>query len=194
MTDPALPFPLGRSLLGLASLAHMDEHLDEAWELAQDGLAVLDDYGDRVGSAAALEQIAGLAAALNEPERALRLIGAAQRFHTESGIVRFPSEAEYFGRARAAAETAVAPTDASVCWDAGKELSLADAVSYARRGRGDHRRPDIGWASLTPVERDVVRLVADGHANAEIGRRLFISVNTVKKHLSHVYEKVAVGL
>ena len=40
--------------------------------------------------------------------------------------------------------------------------------------------------------RDIVRLVAEGYANAEIGQRLFISVNTVKKHLSHVYAKVDV--
>ena len=42
------------------------------------------------------------------------------------------------------------------------------------------------------MERDVVRLVAAGHSNAEIGQRLFISVNTVKKHLSRVYVKVDV--
>jgi DNA-binding CsgD family transcriptional regulator len=69
---------------------------------------------------------------------------------------------------------------------------LAEAVAYARRGRGVRQRPQIGWGSLTPMERDVVRLVAAGHSNAEIGQRLFISVNTVKKHLSHVYAKVDV--
>ena len=37
-----------------------------------------------------------------------------------------------------------------------------------------------------------MRLVAEGHTNAEIGQRLFICVNTVKKHLSHVYTKVDV--
>ena len=91
-----------------------------------------------------------------------------------------------------AAQAALDPTDATACWDAGGELSLADAVAYARRGRGERQRPQIGWASLTPVERDVVRLVAEGHTNAEIGQRLFICVNTVKKHLSHVYAKVDV--
>ncbi|MEX1077747.1 MAG: LuxR C-terminal-related transcriptional regulator [Homoserinimonas sp.] len=191
-TGPALPFPLGRSLLGLATLAQFDDHLEEAWELAQDCLAILDDYGDRVGTAAALEQLAGLATALGDPERGLRLLAASQRFHEESGIVRFPFEADCFDRACDAAKMALGLPEAGACWDAGKELSLADAVSYARRGRGERRRPNTGWGSLTPVECDVARLVADGHANAEIGRRLFISVNTVKKHLSHVYEKVAV--
>jgi DNA-binding CsgD family transcriptional regulator len=43
------------------------------------------------------------------------------------------------------------------------------------------------------VERDVVRLVAEGRTNAEIGQRLFISANTVKKHLTHVYAKLDVN-
>jgi DNA-binding CsgD family transcriptional regulator len=37
-----------------------------------------------------------------------------------------------------------------------------------------------------------VQLVAQGHTNAEIGKRLFISVNTVTKYLSHAHAKVDV--
>jgi DNA-binding CsgD family transcriptional regulator len=179
-------------LLGLAGLAREDEDLDEAWEQAYDSLAVLDDYGDRVGAAAALEMIADLGVALDEPERSLRLLAASQRFHTDTGIARFPLQADRFDRVRNTAQIELDTTDATACWDAGSQLSLAEAVAYALRGRGKRQRPRIGWASLTPVERDVVRLVAAGHTNAEIGQRLFISVNTVKKHLSHVYTKVDV--
>jgi hypothetical protein len=32
-------------------------------------------------------------------------------------------------------------------------------------GRGQRKRPASGWASLTPTERDVVRLVSEGLAN-----------------------------
>ena len=191
-TDPRIPLPLGRSLLGLAVLAKRDGDLDEAWELAHEGLEVLDDYGDRVGAAAALETIADLAVALGEPKRSLRLLAASQRFHTDTGLERFPLEGDRFGRAHEAAQAALDDTDATACWDAGGELALADAVAYARRGRGERQRPQIGWASLTPAELDLVRLVAEGHTNAEIGQRLFISVNTVKKHLSRVYAKVDV--
>jgi DNA-binding CsgD family transcriptional regulator len=192
-SDPRLPFPLGRSLLGLAEQAKKeDEDLERAWELAHDALEALDDYGDRVGAAAALEAIAELAVALGEPERALRLLAASQRFHTDTGIARFPAQAERFEHSCSTAQAVLDLTDSTSCWDAGGELSLTDAVAYARRGRGERQRPQIGWASLTPVERDVVRLVAEGHTNAEIGRRLFMSVNTAKKHLSHVYAKVEV--
>jgi DNA-binding CsgD family transcriptional regulator len=191
-TDPRLPHTLGRSLLGLAELAREDENLEEAWELAHDSLEVLDDYGDRVGAVTALEVIADLALALGEPERALRLSAASQRFHTDAGIARFSLQADRFERARNTARAELDSADATACWDAGSQLSLAEAIAYARRGRGERQRPQIGWASLTPVEHDVVRLVAEGHTNAEIGQRLFISVNTVKKHLVHLYAKVDV--
>jgi DNA-binding CsgD family transcriptional regulator len=139
-----------------------------------------------------LETIADLAVAVGEPERSLRLLAASQRFHVDTGLERFPLESDRFGRAHHAAQAALDDTDATACWDAGGELPLAGAVAYARRGRGERQRPKFGWASLTPAELDVVRLVAQGHTNAEIGQRLFISVNTVKRHLSRVYAKVDV--
>jgi DNA-binding CsgD family transcriptional regulator len=48
-------------------------------------------------------------------------------------------------------------------------------------------------ASLTPTERDVVRLVLEGLKNPEIGTRLLISRGTVNTHLAHVYTKVGVS-
>lgn len=46
--------------------------------------------------------------------------------------------------------------------------------------------------SLTPRERDVLALVAQGMTNKGIGRRLAISEKTVKAHLSHVFAVVGV--
>ena len=191
-TEPRIPFPFGRASLGLAELAKVDDHLEDAWDLAHDGLEVLADYGERVGIAVALEAIADLAVELGEPQRALRLLAASARFHTETGIERFPLEAGRFGRTLAAAQAVVDDADAAACWDGGYRLGLPDAVAYARRGRGERQRPPFGWSSLTPAELDLVRLVAQGCTNAEIGERLFMSVNTVKKHLSHVYAKLDV--
>jgi DNA-binding CsgD family transcriptional regulator len=190
-TDPRFPSQLGRSLLGLAELAAEDD-FDEAWELAHDGLEVLSAYGDRIGAAEALEVIADLAVATDDHDRSLRLLGASERFHTEAGIVRFPVGAGRFDRARDAARNRSGEAEATACWEAGSELSLEEAVAYARRGRGERQRPTLGWASLTPAERDVARLVAEGHTNARIGELLFMSVNTVKSHLKHVYRKLDV--
>jgi len=43
---------------------------------------------------------------------------------------------------------------------------------------------------LTPREIDIVKMVASGLANREIGEKLFISEGTVKTHLHSVYEKL----
>lgn len=62
------------------------------------------------------------------------------------------------------------------------------ALQAARRADGD-RREDIADA-LTPREYDVLRLVATGRTNGEIGARLGLSNNTVKSYLRAVMQKL----
>ena len=46
---------------------------------------------------------------------------------------------------------------------------------------------------LTPREIEIARLVKSGMTNKEISNRLFISKNTVKKHLQNIYNKCDVS-
>ena len=50
-----------------------------------------------------------------------------------------------------------------------------------------------GELGLTPRERDVLRLLADGHSNESIGRALFISPDTARKQLSAAMAKLGVS-
>jgi two-component system response regulator DesR len=45
---------------------------------------------------------------------------------------------------------------------------------------------------LSPREREVLDLVAEGATNRQIGERLFLSPHTVKEHTSAVYRKLGV--
>jgi pimeloyl-ACP methyl ester carboxylesterase/DNA-binding CsgD family transcriptional regulator len=82
---------------------------------------------------------------------------------------------------------------------AGEILAFLDQVGPARK-RPDRRprpgsrppRPAVGWRSLTDAELPVVRLAAEGLANAEIAARLFLSRYTVETHLKHVFAKLGV--
>lgn len=47
--------------------------------------------------------------------------------------------------------------------------------------------------NLTAREKEVMELVYEGYTNPEISKELYISVNTVKKHLQNTYEKAGVN-
>jgi DNA-binding CsgD family transcriptional regulator len=80
--------------------------------------------------------------------------------------------------------------DFDAAWSEGAALSTVEAIAYAQRGRGQRKRPSSGWASLTPTELDVVRLVSEGLGNKDIASRLFVSPRTVQAHLTHIYTKL----
>jgi two-component system NarL family response regulator len=57
----------------------------------------------------------------------------------------------------------------------------------AREGTGKPPGPED---ELTDREREVLRLVADGATNREIGSKLFISENTVSFHMKNILAKL----
>ena len=52
--------------------------------------------------------------------------------------------------------------------------------------------PSPGGPELSLREREVLTLVTDGCDNAEIAGRLYVSVSTVKNHVSRLFEKLGV--
>lgn len=48
-------------------------------------------------------------------------------------------------------------------------------------------------ASLTPREQQIVRLIADGLSNKEIGLQLSVSEKTVKSHLGRIFSKLKIS-
>jgi DNA-binding NarL/FixJ family response regulator len=55
----------------------------------------------------------------------------------------------------------------------------------------EHAAP-VDLPELTARENAIMRLVAQGAANSEIARRLFISEKTVRNHLTNIFEKLGV--
>jgi DNA-binding NarL/FixJ family response regulator len=62
-------------------------------------------------------------------------------------------------------------------------MALADELSHTRER-------DRRAGSLTAREIEVLQLLAFGHTNKDIADRLFISPDTVKTHLEHIFEKL----
>jgi DNA-binding NarL/FixJ family response regulator len=72
-----------------------------------------------------------------------------------------------------------------------------DAALRALRRLGERPRaagaPPAAAGSLTPREREVAALVADGRTNAQIALRLHLSESTVEKHVSRTLSKLGVA-
>ena len=64
---------------------------------------------------------------------------------------------------------------------------LDEFARMAREGTGKSAGPEGG---LTEREREVLRLVADGATNREIGSQLYISENTVSFHMKNILAKL----
>jgi predicted ATPase/class 3 adenylate cyclase/DNA-binding CsgD family transcriptional regulator/tetratricopeptide (TPR) repeat protein len=157
---------------------------------AHDALATAASTRTYTGAPDTFECLAALAVDAGSHHGAARLLGAAQAIRQRSGQVRFKIFDAVYEAAVAALRDAMGEKDFESAWAEGAGLSTDEAIAYAQRRRGERKRPTSGWASLTPTERDVVRLVSEGLANNDIATRLFVSPRTVQTHLTHVYTKL----
>lgn len=77
-----------------------------------------------------------------------------------------------------------------------KELPTADTFEEIALGQIEHvmaPRRDDAVESLTRRELEILRLVAEGMTNEEIGKKIFISEKTVKTHLTNIFDKLKVN-
>jgi DNA-binding CsgD family transcriptional regulator len=157
---------------------------------AHDALAIAASMQAYLGIADILECLGTLAGDVGSHREATRLFGAAHGIRQRIGAVRFKLWDAGYETSVSALRDALGDQDFDTAWAEGAALSTEEAIAYAQRGRGERKRPASGWASLTPTERDVVRLVSEGLGNNDIATRLFVSPRTVQSHLTHVYTKL----
>jgi predicted ATPase/DNA-binding CsgD family transcriptional regulator len=187
--EGALTWILGRVVRVRAELRARQGELHEAESLALEALNLGHAAGDQLGLVDALELMARLAVEQGRAREAVRIWSAADSRRTELGY-RLVVERAAREAALTAAKEALGQDDFVTAWAEGAKLSVAEALAYASRGRGDRRRPSTGWASLTPSELEVVRLVGEHLSNPAIAARLFVSRATVKTHLVHIFAKL----
>ena len=185
----ALTWVLGRVARVRAELDARKGDIQKAESGVHEAMALGREAGDRLGVVDALELLARLDAGQDSHREAVRLWAAADSMRNQLGyrlvIDRAPQQAAL---ARAKADLA----DFAAVWVEGAKLSADEAIAYATRGRGERKRPATGWASLTPSELEVARLVGQHLSNPQIAARLFVSRATVKTHLVHVFAKLGV--
>ena len=76
-----------------------------------------------------------------------------------------------------------------------KEIPAADSFEEIAQGQMVGTDPEYRDAigTLTKRETEILRLVAEGLTNEEIGKKIFISEKTVKTHLTNIFDKLKVN-
>jgi predicted ATPase/DNA-binding CsgD family transcriptional regulator len=179
---------LERSCVALAR-----DELEEAERSVHSALAVFARLGRRPDIVAALEQLGCVAASIESPAEAVRCFAAAATQRSQMGLATPSPVAAAVARWRDSLVASVGADAVQEFWAEGASLGLDEAVEYVSRARGERKRPSIGWASLTPTERRVVELVAEGLTNPQIAERMFVARGTVKVHVSHIFAKLGLS-
>lgn len=99
--------------------------------------------------------------------------------------------------AQATVEARAALEEAAIAAAAAAEraFSVAEALDDAIAGLSDEApaRPVGTSATLSPREREVLALLAEGRTNKAIAEALFVSPNTVKTHVASLMGKLQAG-
>jgi DNA-binding CsgD family transcriptional regulator len=174
------------ALLALSRIEEAVERLDE-WEAAARKLG-------RVWIVAHATRCRGLvASARGDVDGALSLLAEAVAQHEAVG--------DPFGRARALLALGVTRRRTRQKRAAREALEEA-ATAFGEIGAAgweSRAREELGSIGgrtrsngLTPSERRVAELVAQGRTNAEVAATLFLAERTVASHLTHVYAKLGI--
>ncbi len=179
---------LGEIAIDLGRLTEVRGHFGAA-------LAVARELGDRQNIALVLGGVAGLAAAQGEPERAMRLVGAADALRETIKCVLDPADrARVEGRLAGAAALLGQESAARLRVEGGTlppDGAIAEAVAALtppERAAGVPLRQ-----RLTRREREVAVLIACGLTNRAIAAELVIAEWTVVNHVRSIMRKLGVG-
>jgi predicted ATPase/DNA-binding CsgD family transcriptional regulator len=147
-----------------------------------------------------LALVALLAAAVGQSERAVRWLAAATALGERHGAVHPHIEQQRFDRVADDLRVVLGEAAYAAAWEAGRMLGPDEAIAETSAALAEPfvaaqapRRGGGGAAGLTPREVEVLVLVAAGRSDREVAEALFLSLGTVRSHLSNIFGKLGVG-
>lgn len=155
--------------------------------------------GDELGLGAAVDGLTDIAIRLQHWEWAALLLSVAEMHHVRRGTHIRPVARPRFDGYVDTVRSALDPPILMAAWDRGQRCSADEARTLAYSYISElsaqppvPATPGPNRFGLTRREFEVLELVAAQRTNRQIAESLFISIPTVKRHLSTAYGKLGV--
>jgi len=107
---------------------------EQARKIFVESLLLFQDAGHKIGFPLLFTALANIARAQGDPERAARLLGAAEALREAVGIPVEPFRRADYDRDVAAVRAALSAATFAAAWAQGRAMPLEQAVAYAREG------------------------------------------------------------
>ena len=202
------PWGIPDALRILADDALARGDVDTARVRYQASLVRRRDLRERLHMSSSFAGMARVALAAGQPVAAARLFGVLGALDAAMGYAPSRELHAAIAADTDATRAALGAAAFDAAWKEGGALSLEQAVAEAlavtvpevevdaalaltRREPSSQAPPQPGTA-LTPRERDVLRMMAAGQSNQDIADALFLSLGTVKVHVTHILAKLGV--
>jgi pimeloyl-ACP methyl ester carboxylesterase/DNA-binding CsgD family transcriptional regulator len=196
-------YPYGRALGRPDALAALTALVRSAWGL---GSRTLADVFAPSEAAADREAFASYQRTAASPDLAAALLELTYAYDVRDALagVTVPALVVHregdravpvrHGRELAAllpdAELVVVPGDAHLPWQGDADATLGAVSSFLGLPAPAAAAAEPGLDGLSAREREVLRLVAEGLSDAEIGARLVLSPHTVHRHVANIRRKL----
>ncbi|GIK37557.1 MAG: hypothetical protein BroJett011_13900 [Chloroflexota bacterium] len=191
---------LAFALTKLALLRKNQGGPELARKLAQQGLEFARSLQDAHIIAYCADDVALLLGEQEQPERLARLLGGVDSLREILSLLRAPQERVAHQELVAALRSRLGETRFAAAWAEGRDLpadrvaeeGLALLAQEVPLPTEPTRTPNVS-ASPNPLserEREVLRLVAEGLSNQQIGDRLFITERTARFHVTSIFNKL----
>lgn len=201
------PWATTYTQISMAGVVQLQGDSIHAQALVEESLAVSIEAGYLGGIAFGLEQLATIVATQREPARTVLLWGAAEAVRETISAPILPIERAGYEPAVSRAHSQLGDEIFATLWAEGRAMTPDQALvaktvvtipeeqPTEEQLAIDRKPPSLPAYpdDLTAREVEVLRLLAQGWADAQIAEELVISPRTVNHHLTSIYRKIQVS-